>query len=260
MESGLAVTKAELDDVIGFKLGYGRDHADWSEDEARTVADVLRTAQRYVYTPVIVPGRTETHSWSFLKLLSSLTLESAGTTVPLPADFQYLEGPVVNVGSNRRYPAVRLSAEARVKRNLLPDTTGFPQVAELEWYTPPDASRGQRARLHVWPTADAAYTLQLAYAVNPDVMADERPFSYGGAAHAETFRAACLAACEFYVMDERGKDWAYFQDQLMRSVSHDRKHKPEILGYVGDRGGRGGYYDGRPRGYGGVTYNGAAIT
>ncbi len=40
-------------------------------------------------------------------------------------------------------------------------------------------------------------------------------------AHAETIQAACLAAAELFLNDEKGQYWQTFMERLAASVAHD---------------------------------------
>lgn len=88
-ESSLTLTYDNLRAHIGHYLGYGRDDADWSTDQAADIEDALLAGLRRFYMPPPVPnerGGLTMHQWSFLHPQASLVLYpdiaiTSGTTV-----------------------------------------------------------------------------------------------------------------------------------------------------------------------------------
>ncbi len=96
-------------------------------------------------------------------------------------------------------------------------------------------TKGQRYELYVYPEADADYELRGAYNVAPDAITADRPYPYGGAAHAGTIMAAMIAAAERSLGDKMETHNAHFQRQLLASIAKDRSLKPQTLGRNIDR-------------------------
>jgi hypothetical protein len=111
----------------------------------------------------------------------------------------------------------------------------------------------------VWPFADEDYTVEFTYYLIPDALSGAAPYAYGGAAHAETILASCKAAAERDLDDiTDGPQMRNFRERLAASVAHDRRFKPQHLGYNADRSDRRGWRDGRRHGWDGAvaTWNG----
>ena len=115
-----------------------------------------------------------------------------------------------------------------------PDQTGFPMAAAMSWRKGTATDRGQRCDLLVFPAADGAYTLRFKYTLLPNALTDDRPYVYGGAQHANTFKAACIAAAEVGQDEVMGVRYEIFRQRLAMSISIDRKFKPVVHGYNGD--------------------------
>ena len=71
--------------------------------------------------------------------------------------------------------------------------------------------------------------------MNPDTLTTTFPYHMGGAEHAETVKAACIAAAELHLDDKKGPRWDYFMECLLTSVNIDRRNKPQNLGLNLDR-------------------------
>ena len=88
--------------------------------------------------------------------------------------------------------------------------------------------------MFIFPTADQAYTLEFSYYLLAEALDGSRPYAYGGMAHAETIRAACLMAAEETLDDAQGLWAAKFRERLAASIMLDRRLKPQHGGYNGD--------------------------
>ncbi len=86
----------------------------------------------------------------------------------------------------------------------------------------------------MWPKPDVAYTIIGEYKHIPDALTGLLPYPPGGGDHAETIMAACLAAAELFLDDEKGVRWQYFMERLAASVAVDSRKKGSNLGYNGD--------------------------
>lgn len=93
----------------------------------------------------------------------------------------------------------------------------------------PTVSHGQTFKVIFWPTADDDYPVQVLYSVNPKAMAPNRPYPYGGTAHAKTILEACLAASEA-IESQPGFHTGLYQQALESSKAFDRRLKPRTLG------------------------------
>ena len=67
-ESTLALTKAQLQASCGTYAGWGRDPADWADDDkAAIIKEATDSGCRRVYYPEPLEGETVSHSWSFMR-------------------------------------------------------------------------------------------------------------------------------------------------------------------------------------------------
>ncbi|MCP4899989.1 MAG: hypothetical protein GY906_23725, partial [bacterium] len=89
-ESNLSIAFADLKEVVGSFLGYGRggtNFADWAAmdpDPTTEVESIIQSGLRRVYYPPVIPGAAGGHEWSFLRPTSTLYLGAAaadGVTV-----------------------------------------------------------------------------------------------------------------------------------------------------------------------------------
>lgn len=130
---------------------------------------------------------------------------------------------------------------------------------------------GQRFEIMFFPLPSTVYTVSYVYRVNPQMLVTTTiEYPYGGATHAETIRAACVAAAEEQENGNRlGGNPVYdkkklFQERLAASIQLDRKMNGIAdYGYNGDnsdlkhRAGRDSDYGRNRRGCDTslVTYN-----
>ncbi len=248
-EPTLAFSYATLQSEVGLFLGWGRgsDFGDtaWdSQTEAIIVTLVKSGYHQFLNTPAVPnvgsqPAVAAGYRWSFLTPTASLALAEDAQTIPLPDDFGGFEGQItVLTSDSTSQPWTIQWANEGVLRNryaVMPDTTGPPMMVAQRPVKGTTPTAGQRFELFVFPIADQDYTLQGTYYVNPDALSDTFPFPYGGAQHAETLKASCIAAAELYLDDMRGPRWQYFLERLQASIAVDRRSKSPRVGYNRDR-------------------------
>ena len=232
-ESTLAVTLDELRQVVAEWRGYSPTSTDWSDDQLRIINRAVKSGLRWVYKTPMIPGESPGYAWSFLHIRDSFTLASGVASLDLPDDFGGLEGVITVSDGESSWPSIQPGSvpDVQALTARCPETTGPPTNAAVRWLKGSGIATGQRAVLDVFPTSDQAYTLGVRYYVQPDNISWERPYPYGGAQHAETYKAACLAASERYD-DNRinGPMYQTFVEQLAGSIAADRRFKPQSLG------------------------------
>ncbi len=132
---------------------------------------------------------------------------------------------------------------------------------------------GQRWEIMFFPLPSTVYTISYVYRVNPQMLVTTTiEYPYGGMVHAETIRAACIAAAEEQENGNRlGGNPVYdkkklFQERLAASIQLDKQMNGMAdYGYNGDnsdavhRAGRDSDLDRNRRGCHNdlVTYNGS---
>jgi hypothetical protein len=241
-ESSLNTAYYELQADVGFYLGFGRgtryDETDWTEDQSGRIDSCLKSGLRQFYWPAPVEGHADAWSWSFLRPLASLSLASGSQDMALPDDFGGLEGRITYTSSSagQTWPIdVVNPGTIRQLYAGTPSMTGRPLSAAIETNKGTGTTSSNRCKLLVFPQAGAAYTLQFTYYVNPEFLTGAFPYAYGGAQHAETLKASCLAAAELYQDDMKGPQWDRFQERMQASIAMDRRLKPQLVGYNADR-------------------------
>jgi hypothetical protein len=263
VEPTLALQKKDYEAEVGDFLGYGRGElfgdTAWTSEQAATCERLGKSGLRQFYKPPIVPGESTAYAWSFLQQVTTVTTTADSPYLDMPADFGHPVGELFVVDSDRITVPVKF-AGGLVRRLLadFPDRTGPPEVAELLGGRQTTAERGQRWQVRLYPTPDAAYTLQVRYTLSPAALSGETPYAYGGPDHAETILASCVAAAEVWKDNQKGPMWDHFLTLLAASVSRDRELKPQLFGYNGDASDCDWLdgYRGRWRTENGVTVNG----
>lgn len=247
-ESTLALTKAELEGNIGYFLGYGRGSANadqtWTSSQQANVNSSRRSGLRAFYTASAgLEDGSQGYPWSFLRPVITLPLRQGAQTVALPDDYHGIEGRIaVSSPATLVYKPLPVTGIGVIQEQYarLPTLTGWPTMAAIQPLKGTTGLGGQRFQLWVYPIADQAYSLQFQYWLNTDDLDADRPYPYGGAQHSQTIIAACLAAAEVEQDDMAGPQSQRFAQLLQGSIAVDRRNKPQLAGYCGDRSDGGG--------------------
>jgi hypothetical protein len=241
-ESTLSLKLADLSSEVGVFLGFGpgadKGGKAWTDYAKARIKSCVDSGLRKVYFPVPLQGESEAHSWSFLRPVATLQLPAGQSVIPCPDDFGGIEGQITLISptSQVTFPLnVTGPGQIRARFALIPSATGRPLMIAEEAIKRQHDGAGQRKQLLVYPAADTGYSLQLTYYVLPDCLTPDWPYALGGAEHAETFLEACLAVAEQRLDDAQGVHANEFMKQLAASISLDRRHKAQLLGYNGDR-------------------------
>jgi len=227
----LGVTYDSLRREIGRYLGFSRNPNDWATNETADVEDVLSSGLRLFYTPPRLPGERSAHQWSFLRPLLTINTISGVSEYSLPDDFAGLDGSLTYSDSTA-YGKVQLTSESLIRRHQQRgDSSGAPTYCAILPRIA-DGQSDQTFLLILWRTPDAAYVLRGRYYARQEMLSSANPYPMGGPAHAETIRAACMAAAEITLDDERGQKYQHFLDLLSASIDFDRRAmSPDNLGY-----------------------------
>lgn len=242
-ESTLALTYTDLAAEVGVFLGFGPganapySGTAWTTDQQQRIDSCVKAGLTQFLYPPPLDGEKVSYDWNFLKPVGSVTISSASTTVPLPDDFGGFEGEIYLLASSgQSFDTVDVVPIGTIyaMQSQVPTRTGRPIAACVEPLKSMTGAVGQRQQLRIYPTTDQAYTLQFSYYLLPDNVNNGFPYAYGGAGHAQTILASCLAVAEQRLDDEQGPKWGDFMNKLAQSVNLDRKSKPQCLGYNGD--------------------------
>lgn len=244
-EPTLALKYADLKASAGLFLGYGRGNTDgytdkaWNARQSAVLDMVVKGGLRLFYFPPPIDAGGVSYEWSFLRPTTELTLSSGADSIDLPDDFGGVVGTIqLETASQELGLPLQVTSMSQVRqlRTEFPDSSGRPLWAAVEPQRGTTKERGQRWTLEIYPAADQAYTLQVSYNLTPNALDGSRPYAYGGPTHSETIEAAIAAVAEVKLDDvHNGPRWQYFMSRLATSISQDRKLKPQMLGYNGDR-------------------------
>jgi hypothetical protein len=168
----------------------------------------------------------------------------------LPDDFGGMVGDMVIESSNYEPPIV-VVGEGRIRnlRQQNPQTsqstssTSTPFFAAVRPKKHDTTTTGQRYEIMFYPLPYSVYTISYKYRVLPEMLVTTTiEYPYGGMEHAETLRAACIAAAEEKENGNRlGGNPVYdkkklFQERLAASIQLDKmKNGVDYYGYCGDR-------------------------
>ena len=249
---------AMIGDFLGWSMGEDFGGREWSAEEKTRLDFYVSSGLSQVYETPSVPehGVPPSYPWSFLKPVKDLTLSSGAYTLTLPYDFGGLDGKIINTTTGANPKEVDVTSDIRHMRAKHPDTTGSPRMAEIEPIKGVGQERGQRFQLHVWPTADQAYTLQVPYFLIGSALTLEAPYPLGPASMREVYIESCLAIAERRLNNASGVHALYFHERLGAAVAKDKRLKPQFVGTMKLPAGR----QHRHERYGNaVTFNGSAI-
>ena len=166
---------------------------------------------------------------------ASYTLRHNGN-YDLPDDFGGIEGDMIfPEGSNK--PNIRIIGEGKI-RSLRAATTSrtYPQFVAIRPKKQTVTTTGQRFEIMFFPIPAVTATLSYKMLVLPELLVTSTiTHPYGGAMHAETILASCLAVAESQEDEKRGVKWQEFQDRLAASIQIDKRMiSAEHFGYNRD--------------------------
>lgn len=233
-ESTLNLKWADLLSEGGDFMGWGRDAAGWDERQQSQLDSAMKSGMRKFFFQAQLSPRDPVHGWTFLKPVADVAVASGVATAALPDDFGGFEGrvTVTQAGSSGGFwPVKQVDEEAiRALYAAVADISGKPQKFAEEQVRGTTATASNRSRLLVYPVPDAAYTFRVPYYILPNYLSTANPYPYGGAAHAETMKAAVRSALELYMDNEPGSETANYMQCLAASIQYDRRHEPKSLG------------------------------
>lgn len=258
-ESSLSIAFTNLQQEVAGFLGYSRTSTDWTTTQAAWMDGILRSGLRQFYFPPPTDQTQSTYEWSFLKPTASITISESAQEVNLPDDFGAIDGEITVSGDNSYWP-LRVWGEGKVRQahTTSPNSSGRPIMTAIAPIKGTNTTEGQRFKMLVYPITDAEYTLEFRYSILGDFLSGAKPYAYGGAAHAETLLESCLAIAEQRLDDSMTVHTIKFRERLAASIGYDRRLKPQLLGYNGDRSDLAGRRWSRHIGDQIVTVNGVA--
>ncbi len=154
----------------------------------------------------------------------------------LPDDFGGIEGDLTHAPTENK-PNIDIIGEGRL-RSLRRGRTirTYPAHAAIRPKETHAGTDGQRFEIMFEPIPNDAYTLYYRKVILPAALTGSIIYHYGGAAHAETVEASCIAMAELQEDEKRGPMWDYFLERLTASISVDQTaFRAEKFGYNSDR-------------------------
>lgn len=218
----LAITYDEIRRHVGRFIGASRTvsaleaDATWNTD----VEDALVGGLREFYRPRKVAEGQPHHVWSFLIRDFSITTTASTRNYSLPEDFSGLSGSLsFSAGAEKVAPSIINESDIRqLYANAA--ASGAPKYAAIRARTTNDRTLYEAL---LYPTPDAAYTLEGRYPIEPPILSDDNIYPLGGAQHAETILESCLAAAEKIMFPEDGERFhsQRFAQLLVASLEAD---------------------------------------
>jgi len=152
----------------------------------------------------------------------------------MPDDFGGIEGPLTYEPSEHK-PDIRIAGEGTIRNQRGGTSTrSYPYYAAVRPKIMESADDGQRFEIMFFPVPDDVYTLSYQFRVLADTLASDE-YPYGGAAHAATIEASCLAAAELQEDDKKGPRYEDFMRLLTASIQIDKtSNRQEYFGYNSD--------------------------
>jgi len=220
VESTAATYRTKLRLRIAEYLGLSTDSDEWTTGESAKLDRIIETGLNQFYLA---------HDWNFLKPELSLTTVAQQEDQDLPDDFAYLIGGYLFHAVDSGYSPVKIISVSEIlNQRTISTVSTVPSHAAIRAKSS-SGTTGQRYEIMWWPTPSDAYTLTGRYAVNPDALSASAPYPLGGAMHAATIEASCLAVAELREDNIKGPMDADYKEKLEQSIRKDAKLAPPGL-------------------------------
>ena len=203
----------------------GGDPNTWEHGAIEFLHDIInRGAQRVYFLDDMGDGMI--HRWSFLRSRFSIQTTANKADYQLPEDCGGVIGNLSYDTSDSGYTQVYKCGVGDILkwRSINTEVSGYPEKYAEEFED--SGGQGHQSRiLMVWPSPDAAYTLNGTMDITPlDLDETKRPFGYGGRPMVETLLASMMA-----LMNPQFE--GYYQQRLRASMQTDlARNQPEFLG------------------------------
>lgn len=227
-ESSLSLARTELHSAIARFCGWPPIEYERTTAQNTRVIEIERAGLRQFYTA---------HDWQFLKIVyGTLALAADDWQYDAPDDLAYIIGDItIDDGAEWHDPIENRGEEAiRRLRQANDSITDTPKYFGLAPKTFTGVT-GTRWEIQFYPTPNAALDVTFAYAPQGNALTVLLPYPRGGAAHAETIKASCLAIAEREHKNvAEGPEWKNYERLLAQSIRHDGQTTPRNFGYNGD--------------------------
>lgn len=222
----------ELSRLAGLSGTYSSD----TTAEKANIDEAIKRGTQWFYHPPAIDG-VSAHKWKFLEAIFSFSMKANEWRYLLPEDFGYADDVGTFNDQAGRWTTMKQVPESVIRENRQlrgdSDNSYNPTVYAI-WTLDDDGRDEPRYELQVDPPPGTTIKTQLKYTRVPRQLDATYLYHLGGPVHAKTFMAACNAAMEFYLKDERGQYWEDFMMCLKASIDQDNYQKPTMLGMMTD--------------------------
>ena len=227
-ESTLSLSWTELQQEVGYFLGYGCTIENWSTAQATKVANYVHSGIRRVYYPPDANG----YEWSFLRPTESLDITSDAADYDLPDDFGRLVGNLHYAADECKRPIRIIAVASVLDLRSRSDEQSVPYIAAIRYKSSTGAT-GQRQEILFYPKPDDSYTLSYSYEAYTGKLSDTVLYPLGGMHLSELYLESCLAVAEQRVDNEVGLHTRAWQALLQDAIARDRKKGAQLYGPMG---------------------------
>jgi len=222
-------TYETLKSDVGYFLGYG--HSGFSADEVLEIEKAVNKGVDAFLHPKIVDEVG--YKWSFLTPVSTITLTVDEDTYALPSG-------ITGIVGNLHYPkdsglasiAFDVGQQRIEEAQQFYGNEGYPTLGTL-LSTKVDDALVQKLLVYPTPQVEVVITFKGIIDVDETIVDAESPA--GMELYSGVISQSCLAAAELYVDDDDGKHEKRFVEMLKGAIDRDRRLKPSLLGYAGDK-------------------------
>ena len=224
-EPTLSLTRDNLREEVGLKLGYGIDTSGWEPEQISRIDICIRSGLGRFYVP-IVQDQKEVYEWSFLKLTATITPGDDSASDALPDDCDgIIDSFVVTTGDGTAAVIPVIPVRDLLKLRATVETKGVPKYTAIRIIsTDPTTAQSQRYEVLCFPKSDSTNVLSYEYPVKVDTIGSMNTYLPGGASHSQTIIASCLAVAEEYLTPGETVHQQAFQQRLQASIEYDQRN------------------------------------
>jgi hypothetical protein len=230
----LGADYTEIQQELGFHLGFGRVVADFSTEDSESIVAWIKSGLRRFLFSAFQIRTGATYHWSFLRKVWHFGTQIGQIEYDLPADFGAPDGPILWESPQTAYRPIPIMNEAFVRMRLsqMPNVTGIPLAAAVFHKLASGVTEQKRAMV-VYPPPDASYPFRMPYHISGEMLTEGFPWPPGGSPHARTLLYACLAEATKRHDDNASYENDY-QLALAASMDYDARNAGDSLGYCDD--------------------------
>jgi len=235
--ASLALTFEDVYNAVSYFLG---ETSSPGTDALAAAKEIVYRAYRQFLFP-IDPATGKTHTWSFLKRTTTLSLEDGKSTYELPDDFSYLLIPFKYTSTQGRANPIERSTSQIYEMQSMTPTSGPPQYFSIqagEYH----ATTGQKYEVKFWPESDGAYDFYFTYIIEPEKPVNTTDLFIGGSYTSEVILQCALGIAEIQEEEKGGLQEVKAQQMLNALIGYDKKNSPKTLGTMTDPSVLQGHY------------------